>query len=270
VGTAILHPVWQHRKLRLVVVGRSAVGADAHAEGEGAVDEQHKTGGGGGEPRGAAVDDARPRPLCALAGFSLANAANTLPPGLPQLSEKLAEGKRLLFLADHVVALAALHESHKRLRDVVARGLAAAALTGRVFVMPSIPCDAPWIRHGGGEGKTHSLHGVQDPRIVITGAEEAPVCHVGVHPNSQCWPWKFVAYSYDPIVQRRLPGAKVYTMFEQDAISADAADVVLGITPHQLQEQGEDSQTRSKSVQAECKAFFEEDGLKEPDPTFVE
>jgi len=190
--------------------------------------------------------------------------------GLPQLSEEAAKDKRLLFLADHIVSLAALHESHKRLRDVIVRGLTAAALTGRVFVLPSIPCDAPWIRHGAGEGKTHSLHGVQDPRIVIAGTEEAPICFVGVHPNAQCWPWKYVAYSYDPIVQRRLPAAKAYVTFEQEAIAAEAADVMLGITPHQLQEQGGDSETRLKGMQNECRAFFEPVDDSIPDPEHVE
>ena len=192
---------------------------------------------------------------------------------LPQLNEGYAAEARLLFLAEHVVTLAARHEAQKRLRDVIARGLVAAALTGRVLVLPQIPCDSPWIRHSS-ERNSHSLHGVQDPRIVVNGPEDAPRCYVGVHPNSVCWPWQHVAYAYDPIVIRRLALAKAYPVFEQDEIGADAADVVLGITPHALADQAASPHSgelaeRVRVVEANCRAFFEPEG-NDPEPEHVE
>jgi hypothetical protein len=188
---------------------------------------------------------------------------------LPQLSILPSTDKRLLFLADHVVSLASLHETQKRIRDVVSRGMVAAVLTGRIFVLPRVPCDAPWIRHAGEH--THSLHGVQDPRIVVTGTEEEPICHVGVHPNSQCWPWTYVAYMYDPLVAARLEAAKPYVNYEQDAMAAEQADVVLGITPHELADDaGVVHGERRGSMESECRAFFEPVNESEVEPEHVE
>ena len=68
--------------------------------------------------------------------------------------------------------------------------------------------------------------------------------------------------------------AKAYPVFEQDEIGADAADVVLGITPHALADQAASPHAgelaeRVRMVESNCRAFFEPEG-SDPEPEHVE
>jgi len=183
---------------------------------------------------------------------------------LPQLSEAPAQQARLLFLSQHLVDLASMHESTHRVRQLLQRGLRAAAFTGRLLVLPRLPCDSPWIAHAT-ERSTHSIHGIQDARLIVTGTEAEPVCYTGVHPHGLCWPWMFVAYSFDEVVARRAPGAVEHAMWDATAIRDEAGDVALNHLPHSLDEAPAAESVEGamvKKVESECRAFFENEELK--------
>ena len=124
-----------------------------------------------------------------------------------------------------------------------------------------IPCDLPWIVRST-EKESHSLHGVLDARVIVNGPEDAPLCYVGVHAHSNCWPWRFVAYAFDEVVKRRAPGAVEVAMWDQSAVRDELGDVLLNHLPHSLDSAPpEDSADGAavKKVQQECRIFFEND-----------
>jgi hypothetical protein len=57
-----------------------------------------------------------------------------------------------------------------------------------VLVLPQISCDSPWVVPN-------------DPRLIWRAQDGA--CFVGTNAGEMCWPWDYVAYAFDSIVQTR-------------------------------------------------------------------
>jgi len=123
---------------------------------------------------------------------------------LPALSEARAGGgARLLALSPRLVELAAWRDSPRRLRNLIARLLIAAAISNRTAVLPQLPCDAPWLERDD-EG------GVLDARVFVArpADREPERCYVGAASGSSCWPWLDFAFAFDPLAELRLRSAQ--------------------------------------------------------------
>lgn len=110
----------------------------------------------------------------------------------PEVYLKYARTKRLLFIDDTLVSR--VEDDIVVLRHTLADALLEAANAGRVLVLPQISCSARWIQPN-------------DPRVLWRAHDGA--CFVGAHSYEFCWPWDYVAYAFDNIVdaRRRLPAA---------------------------------------------------------------
>lgn len=104
----------------------------------------------------------------------------------PEVFHKYARHKKLLFIDDGLVMR--VERDLLVLRRLVADALLDAANSGRVLVLPQISCDAPWVVPN-------------DPRLMWRARDGA--CFVGTNVGEECWPWDYVAYAFDNIVESR-------------------------------------------------------------------
>ena len=108
------------------------------------------------------------------------------------------KSKRLLSLQPALVRAAANHPTIAPLRALLRNAVLMAVIADLLPVMPSIPCDAPWVARS-----TFTPSGIYDPRLVIGGSSSQPLCYVGATGFDSCWPWDAVVWEADE--QARVP-----------------------------------------------------------------
>lgn len=106
--------------------------------------------------------------------------------------------------APHAVALprdAARVGRASHLRLLLKHALSIAHVYGYVFVLPELPCGAPWMQN---ESTPLRPYDMSDKRVIV---DSTLACHVGAHAYEFCWPWDFLVSAFDPLVRERRPRA---------------------------------------------------------------